>query len=213
MHDRQVYPESDFGPVELDVDVPLDAYLRECPAIATTRGIFFQYVAELARDADGVIDERTFAGIKDRRWVPFKSYPLRDFMRLCHNAAKLVHPTLSTGEALRRIGWLCYPSFAATMAGRIVLFAFGMKLDEVLLAAPRTYEHALSGASARVTRVGVRHFRAELRSVYSFAAAYHVGVVEGTIRAFGYVPEVRVRLSSRRSDIDLDIRWHDAERR
>ncbi len=49
--------------------------------------------------------------------------------------------------------------------------------------------------------------------MYSFASTYHVGVAEGAIRAFGYVPEVRVRLSARRSDIDLDIRWHDAERR
>jgi uncharacterized protein (TIGR02265 family) len=209
MHHHQVRVPSEFEPVDFDADVPLEVYLRECPASATTRGTFFQYVAELARGANGAVDGRIFAGITDRRWVPFKSYPLRDFMRLCHNATKLAYPALSTGEALRRVGWVCYPSFAATMAGRIVLFAFGMTLEDVLLAAPKSYEHGLSGSAARTTRVGDRHFHAELRGVYSFAGTYHVGVVEGAIRAFGYQPDIRLRVSARRCDVDLDIHWRE----
>ncbi len=160
--------DGDFHEPDFDRDVSLDAHLRDCPPTATTRGTFFHYVAKLAQRGDGLPDERIFDGVERRRWIPFKTYPLPEFMRLCHNVARTVYPTLRIGHALRRVGWVCYPSFAATMAGRVVLYAYGQRIDDVVLAAPKSYTHGLPGSSSRVSTLGVRHYRIELRDVYSF---------------------------------------------
>ena len=197
----------DFAEVDFDQDVSLAGYLRDCPASATTRGTFFDYVSQLAKRRDGTIDDRVFEGIANRRWVAFKTYPLHNFMRLCHNVSRIAYPSVPMGEALRRCGWLCYPSFAATMAGRVVLFAFGTTLEDVFLAAPRSYALGLPGSWGQVKMLGERHAYVEYRQVYSFASTYHVGVIEGAIKSFGFSPHVRIRTYPQRSDIDLDVRW------
>lgn len=69
-------------------------------------------------------------------------------MRLAHNGAKLAYLRLALSDGLRRIGWMSYPSFAATMAGRVVLFALGESLEDVVRAAPKAYGIGLPGAKA-----------------------------------------------------------------
>ena len=38
-------------------------------------------------------------------------------MHLVVNAARILHPKEAISEGMRRVGWLAYPSFAATMGG------------------------------------------------------------------------------------------------
>jgi uncharacterized protein (TIGR02265 family) len=188
-------------------DVPLDRYLAACPAKAVTRGTFFLHVRDHVAKELGQVPDTLFEGVSRRSWLPFHTYSLREFMRLAHNGARLSYPRMATSDGLRRIGWMSYPSFAATMAGRVVLFAFGDQLVDVVKAAPKAYGIGLPGATVTSHEVGAQHWRFLLRDVYSFVDAYHYGVLEGTVLAFSRTPRIRMRLLGRASDADFDVRW------
>lgn len=202
----------EFEKPDFDAVVSLDAFLRDCPPDATTLGTFFQYVvASLGVRSKADIDAAT-EGLPQTRWVAFKQYPLRDFMRLAFNTARIGHSSVSRGEGLRRLGRMAYPSFAGTMAGRVVLFAFGEKLENILDAAPRSYKLALPQSSVVVHKLGERHVHFEMKNLHCFPATYHGGVIEGTIQAYGFEPDVKVRLGASRGDIDFEVRWHPRAR-
>ncbi len=207
---------TDLQPPDFGKEVSLEAYLAACPTEATTRGIFFESVQKVVQAELGRIDDAVYAGLEARRWswVPFKTYPLRDFMRLAHNAARLAFPRLAQGEALRRIGWQCFPTFGATMAGRVALYAFGQQTADLITALPKSYMLALPGSRVTVHSLGKSHARVELRDVYSFAETYHAGIIEGASRARG---ETRLQVlvaarGSRSCDVDFDLQWTRATR-
>jgi uncharacterized protein (TIGR02265 family) len=198
--------EGFFTPTFAD-EVSLDRYLVACPADATTRGTFFLHVRDHVAKELGRVPDALFDGIARRAWLPFHTYSLREFMRLAHNGARLAYARLPTSDGLRRIGWMSYPSFAATMAGRVVLFAFGDQLEDIVKAAPKAYGVGLPGATVTSRELGPRHWRFSLRDVYSFADAYHYGVIEGAVLAFSREPHIRLRLLGRPCDADFDVRW------
>ena len=196
-----------FEPPDFAAPIDIDAQLQACPAIATARGTFFQYVSDLALKQTGTLPPGLFEGVSARRWTAWNTYPLTDFMRLAVNAARLAFPREPLREGLRRVGWTAYPSFASTMAGRVVVFAFGDDIDAMLQAIPRAYSVSLRGAEARSRRVGPGHWEVELRGVHNFADCYQVGVLEGAVRARGGSPRIRIRRLPRPSDLDLEVRW------
>jgi uncharacterized protein (TIGR02265 family) len=175
-----------------DHDVDLEPYLRTCPHDATTRGTFFQHIYDAGTALSPGDRNRLFAGIERRSWFPFKRYPLTEFIQLAYNAAKVLHGERSTAEGLRRVGWLSYPSFASTMAGRVVLFAMGNRLEDVVNACPAAYRQGLPLARVHVKPLGERHWEIEMWNVHSFVDTYHCGVLEGAICAFRFRPEVSV---------------------
>jgi uncharacterized protein (TIGR02265 family) len=202
----------DFVGPAFDAPISLEAHLEECRPDATTLGTFFQYVYNALARCSPEAREAACERLPVRRWIPFKQYPLRDYLPFAYQAARVLHPGVPLGEGLRRVGALSYPSFASTMAGRVVLFAFGERLDDVITAAGKSYRLALPAAQVHQTRVGERHHVFEIRDVPTFLEVFHCGVIEGAIRAHGYEPNVRFRRYSRRSDGDFDIRWSGSGR-
>jgi uncharacterized protein (TIGR02265 family) len=205
--------DTDFTVPTFRANVDLEASLDRCPKWATTKGTFFTYLIDHVRDRLGSEPEGLYEGTKRSRWVPFAGYPLRDFMRLAHNAARLVHPKEPTQEGLRRMGWISYSSFAATMAGRVVLFALGDRLEDVIRTSPKAYALALPGASVEATRLRDGHYRYALRGAYSFVDCYHYGVLEGAVRAFGINATLRLRQLERAGDADFDVQWQAQSQR
>jgi uncharacterized protein (TIGR02265 family) len=188
-------------------DVSLEQYLAACPSSAETLGTFFTHVRDLVEQATGSVPDTLFEGVSKRHWVPFRAYSLRDFMRMAHMAARLVYPDRPLSDGLRRIGWRSYPSFAATMAGRVVLFALGDDLEAVVRASPKAYGIGLPGAKVAAHELDARHWRYEMQGVFSFVDSYHYGVLEGAILAFSRVPDIRLRRLDRSSDAEFDVRW------
>jgi uncharacterized protein (TIGR02265 family) len=196
-----------FEEPRYDVDVDVQAYLRECPRGATTRGAFFTSVRDFAHRKLKSLPNELFAGVSRKRWVPFSSYSLAEFMALVVNAAGLVYGDVALGEGLRRLGWISYESFAATMAGRVVLFALGEGLEQVVLAVPKAYALTVPGSQVSVSRRGDRDWLIEMRHVPSFPDCYHAGVLEGAVRAHGFEPDLVLRRQARLSDVDFRVRW------
>lgn len=205
--DPPTRPTSRFERPADEVQVDVDAHLRSCPTAATTRGTFFQFVADLVEREHRSPAPSPTHGLSRRHWVPWNSYPLADFMRLAVDAARLLHRDRPLGEGLRRLGRMAYPSFAATMAGRVVLYAFGDDIDAMMQAVPRAYAVSLSHAVASSRRIEPRRWEVRMQNVYNFADTYHLGVIEGALVARGVEPDVRLRKCARLCDIDFDVRW------
>jgi uncharacterized protein (TIGR02265 family) len=153
----------------------------------------------------GVV-ERLYEEVGQRRWIAFKTYPLRDFMRLAVNAARILHDSVPLSEGLRRLGRTAFPSLRATMAGRVVLFALGNRLEDAFRNAPKAYKLVLPQAEVTVD-VGDHRGRIELRGVYNFPTAYHFGVFEGTIAEHGFQPHIRTLPGGRWCDASFDVTW------
>jgi uncharacterized protein (TIGR02265 family) len=128
-------------------------------------------------------------------------------MRLVVNAARILHPKEAISEGMRRVGWFAYPSFAATMAGRVVLFAFGDTLDHVVRAVPKAYAISVPDAQVTLTEQTDRHFRVEFRGVHCFVDTYHRGVLEGAIWCHGFDPTIVVTAGARICDADMVADW------
>jgi uncharacterized protein (TIGR02265 family) len=198
-------PDS-LGP-SLGHAVDVERYLKACPQDESTQGTFLQYIRDEVVKRMGGAPPKLFDGLPRDRWLPFLKYPLRELMHLAVNAAHILYPKLPLSEGLRRVGWFAYPSFAATMAGRVVLFAFGETLDDVVRAVPKAYAITVPDAQVTLTLQTDRHFRLEFRGVHCFVDTYHRGVIEGAIWCHGFDPSVEVTLGSRLCDANMVADW------
>jgi uncharacterized protein (TIGR02265 family) len=197
-----------FSGPKLVHDVDVARYARACPAGSVTQGVYFQYLRS-AVEAECGKDERLYAGLSRRDWTAFRRYSLRDFMCLAVNAAQLAHPKEALSEGLRRLGRLAYPSLAATMAGRVVLYAFGERLENVVKALPKAYAISVPGTVVETYELGPTHYRITMKNVYNFVDTYHLGVLEGAVLAMGFQPRITVTVGERLCDAEFQGGWEE----
>jgi uncharacterized protein (TIGR02265 family) len=181
--------------------------INACPVESTTNGTFFQHVRDAVSKRRGTIPAELMKDVSSDRWTPFQQYSLRDFMHLTVNAASILYPNEPTAEALRRIGWLAYPTFASTMGGRIVLYAFGEKVPQIIKAAPRIFAVTVPGMEVTVLDQGDRHARLHFQGLYTFPDCYMRGVLEGAVWCHGFDPDVTVTIGDRPSNAEFLMRW------
>jgi uncharacterized protein (TIGR02265 family) len=188
---------SEFHEPDLQAPLDVEARIAETPLTATVKGMFVEPLARSARQA-GVACEA--------RYLPFREYPLRDFMRLLASCAQTHHPTVPTREAFRQLGRDAFPALMGSVAGRVIFtFAHGNARGALRLA-PEGYKHSLSHCSVRTRLSTPEQVVLELRDVWNFPECYHVGVIEGGCMAFGPQPKVKTRVLSPCS-VDMLIRW------
>jgi uncharacterized protein (TIGR02265 family) len=188
---------SDFRGVDLQSPIDVEARIAETPLAATAKGMFFEQFARLARKS----------GLPcEARYVPFRDYSLRDFMRLLADYARKRFPDASPREGLRRAGWEAYPALMNSVVGR-VLFTFARgDAQAALRLAPQAYKYSLSDCAV-TTRISTsQQMLLEFRDVWNFPDCYQVGVIEGGCRAFGVTPRILTRVLSP-CNVDMLIRW------
>jgi uncharacterized protein (TIGR02265 family) len=191
-----------FVAPRFDTDIDMAAYLARVPPDAYCKGMFFHDVLAAVRSVDPAAAQQ----LTRRRFIPFKDYPLREHMELTEQAVRLLYPGVPTREAMRRLGWLAYPTFVDSMIGRVVFGVLGKDLDRIFEVGPKSFDVSLTRGRAVARRLGPQHWRYEMRDIFGYLDAYYVGVVEGPIRHHGHVPDVRVHLTTL-SDGAMDIRW------
>lgn len=185
-----------------DTDIDTEVYLGRVPPDAYCKGMFFHDVLDAVRSVDPDAARR----LARRRYLHFKDYPLREHMELTDEAVRLLYPGLPTREAMRRLGWLAYPTFVESMIGRVVFGVLGKDLDRIFEVGPKSFDVSLTRGRAVATRLGHGHWQYAFRDIYGYLDAYYVGVVEGPIRHHRLTPDVRVHLTTL-SDGVMDIRW------
>lgn len=188
---------------------PIDAgrYLQACPKSATTLGTFFHHVRQAVWEKSGDVPKSLFNGLSRERWISFRQYELREFMQMLINAAAILHKDQPIGEGFRRLGRLAYPSFASTMAGRVVLFAFGDGLEQMAQALPKAYALGLPDARVEVLKRAPRHYVIRYTDAHCFVETYQLGVIEGAFLAQRVVPHLVVRPGKRICDAEIEGKW------
>ena len=185
MEDRSLYLDPDW-----DAPLDVDAHLAAVPPAAMTKGMFFSRILDDYR-------ERYITAPTSERYVGFKDYPLRDWMELAVSAARDLWPQKPLREGLRRVGQRAYVTFTASFIGRVLFGVLGNNFESVVRISPRAYELALTLARAEVIEAGAGSSAGSsilwLRNVYNFIDCYHVGVVEGAVRACNRSGRVRLR--------------------
>ena len=190
-------PAAEFRGVDYRAPLDVEARVAAVPAAATAKGMFFEPLAQAVRP-HGVACEP--------RYVAFRDYPLRDFMRLLASCASVHHRALPTREAMRQLGREAFSTLMGSVAGRVIFtFALGDARSALRLA-PEGYKLSLSHCTARTRLNAPEQVVLELRDVWNFPECYQVGVIEGGCMAFGPPPRIRTRVLSA-CDVDLLIRW------
>jgi uncharacterized protein (TIGR02265 family) len=188
---------ADFAELDMKAALDVDARIRDTPSEKQTKGMFLEQLARAAR---------AVGGASPTRYVTFRDYPLREFMRLMADTAALRHPGLPLREAFRRVGSDAFSTLMNSVPGRVLYRLARGNVRAALCLAPEAYKHTLSHCSVSVRLEAPRQVVLEFRDVWNFPECYHVGVVEGACRAFGAEPRVRACVRSA-CDVDLLVRW------
>lgn len=188
---------SDFRETDFRSPIDVEGRILDTPIAATAKGMFFEQLARSARKS-GLACEA--------RYVPFRDYSLRDFMRLLANYADKRFPDVPPREGMRRVGWEAYAALMNSVAGR-VLFTFARgDAQAALRLAPQAYKYSLSDCSVTTRLSTSEQMVLEFRDVWNFPECYQVGAIEGGCRAFGAAPRIRTRVLSP-CNVDMLIRW------
>ena len=157
-------------------------------------------------DIRGVLANAGVPAIDFRSYVPFASYPIRDYMRLIAESAAALHPELPLRDAMRRLGLHVYPTFASTMVGRAIFSVAGRDFAKVANLARRAYDVSVAPGEVSTELLAPKHVRVTLNDLWPFPDAYQLGVWEGAMRVCDADGEILVRVRSE-SEVDYDIRW------
>jgi uncharacterized protein (TIGR02265 family) len=199
-------PPPNFVPARSGVTVDLDAHLKIVPAKAACKGMFFADLFKMVEGKATPEEIATRAGVQHRRYVSFVDYPYTDLLKLTVEVAKIAHPKLPTGDAIRLIGRRCYFTLLGSQVGRVLLMSLGMDAEKVFLAAPKACRIVLNFGRFSAERVGERHVRFVCEGYPSFLESYHVGAIEGCLEHFGDRGEVRIALKDL-GTATFDITW------
>lgn len=164
-------------------------HLDGVPDEQALRGLFFNSVIDMA-DSHGV----TLAGA--RRYVDFKHYPIREWMELCLEAARLCYPQLPLRGGLRRLGQLAYPCFASSMVGRVIFGILGDDTPRIMSILSKGYDVSVTGINMIILACDEHSVRARFEKTYGFIDSFQVGVFEGVLDVCKRPGEVYVRVDS-----------------
>jgi uncharacterized protein (TIGR02265 family) len=201
-----VNDQAEFHPPRVSAPIDLERHLRELPPDATCRGLFFaDPIERLGRAQPGHPILRS-GEIGGRRYLPFRSYPYADYMRLMHDAARALHPREPVGEGLRRVGRGAYTALLSNQIGRVMFGVFGRSFDQIVRMGARGYGVSVSFGSVRVEERGERHIRYHFEDFPAFIETVQVGIVEGAMDLCEVEGEVRVKMRGLAHGT-FDVRW------
>jgi len=162
------------------------------------KGVFFEPIAERTR--------RTGRPVGRSRYVAWRGYPLSEWIEFLPAAAHALHPQQPVREGIRRLGQGAYDGFLQSTVGSVLMGFAGTNLDLAVPLVPRAY--VLLASHGTVTLASHEPGRAvyQYRGLWDFIDAWHVGVLEGCLRAFRRAGRLRCRMMSD-CDGDLEATW------
>ncbi len=169
------------------------------PEAGTVRGLFFRDVFRMAPKL----------AVGRPRYIPFSSYPLREYMTLLVEGAGTAHPGATPSEALRCMGHSVYEAFASSLAGSALFGIIQHEYVRILELTPKAYPLTMEPGEVEVQFKSDIQAVVQLRDVWPFPEVFHLGIWEGAYRALGVVGSVEV-VPLTRSAVDLHLRWDPA---
>ncbi len=181
----------------------LEAWIEETPRTATVKGMYVDSLLSMV--------ERTGAPrLTEKRYFPFKDYPLRDAMRIMLDSAAVMYPTNSPRDGLVRLGRQVFPTLTASTVGKVLFSVAGRSWERSLKLTSKAYEVSITPGTGALAELTDRSARIELRSIWNFADTYQVGVMQGAMESLGVRGTVHAVMLGRRCDVDLILEWEPA---
>ena len=187
--------------VEPDWNAAIDfgTRLEAIPPADTIRGMFLQMLlqnmgADVAPSARG------------RRYLPFKGYPMREYVELLAMSCEKLQPGVAPAERVRRLGHGVYPGYAATITGTAIFAAAGRNMRRVLELCPAAFRIAVPDCEVSVRELVAGRGVLQIRRLWALPDLHIVGVVEGALQVCKAPGQVRVHKLGL-ADVDLEVTW------
>jgi uncharacterized protein (TIGR02265 family) len=181
-------------PPRFGVAVDLDEHVRRVPSGATVKGMFFLELQRVAEEASVWPQVRSAAGVGERRYFAFGDYPMVDNLRLTVAVAAHVHPRLTQGEAIRRLGQAALDVVLGSQIGRALFGVLGRNVESLFLRGPRAFKLLLGVGDVTSEKISNRTFRFQAKHFPAFLETYQVGVIEGVLRHCGEKGRILIAL-------------------
>ena len=165
-----------------DAPVDLEEHLRRVPSGATVKGMFFLELRRVAENAGVWRPALLTAGVPERRYYNFRDYPMVDNLRITAAVATHVHPGVSQGEGIRRLGQTALDVVLGSQIGHAVFDDLERDVEPLFLRGPRAFKLLVGVGEVMSERVSPRVYRFYARNLPAFLETYQVGVIEGVLR-------------------------------
>jgi uncharacterized protein (TIGR02265 family) len=187
--------------LEPDHAAPLDLaeHLALAPRHATVKGMFFRRILDETASVRG-------RALREGRYYPFSNYPLADWLRLLHDAARYAYPERPVRAGLARLGRSMYPTVAGSMVGKVVLDVAGGSVMHAWSVYPRLWSVINNHSRAEVDELTPGRVLIRLRGVWDFLDSFQQGAMIGGMKFFGIDAEVRVAVLGP-CDADFEVTW------
>lgn len=190
-------------PIEFDFDP--DARIGNCPRSYTTKGMFFsKFVALLGSDWSQ-LEPHLDVPVKAGRYLPFRDYPVRDYMRLMAATARKRYPQLKFAEGCRQVSRRNMEEFAGSTLGSIMLSLIG-SVDSALAKLPSAYRQVMNSGHVSVTPIAEGGARIEYRDYRGWLDCSEIGVIEGIVMHYKKSPTITATLQSDHAGV-YEVRW------
>ena len=137
----------------------------------------------------------------------FGDYSLAEANDLLLACAERLYPTERQDEALRRIGWIIFPTLLSTIVGKVIFGSLGNDVRAALRYAGRGFEVSISQGRYDAVRIGERDADVSIRDFPLYPATFLVGAFEGALAHYGFADaRISVRVLSSR-DVDMHLTW------
>lgn len=123
----------------------------------------------------------------------FKDYPQSEAIRLIAEVARRIYPDEPVREAIRRLGWIVFPTLLSTMVGKVVFGALGDNIQAVIRMAPRGFEVSMHDGEVELINVSEHESEVRIKNCFLFPDCFLVGVIEGTFAHYGKDAQVTIR--------------------
>lgn len=184
-----------------DWRAPLDveAFLAAVPEGITVKGMFYTRL----------MDELERFGFKrgPEKYSAYRDYPMEGMLALELDAAKKLYPEEPIRNALRKLGWIAYASFAESMVGRMVFGVLDNNPAAIVRVAGKGYKYSMSRGRAETIESSDSHAIIRIVDVWNFSDCYQVGVIEGGLNHMGYECEMKLYTESP-TDVYVRFEWH-----
>jgi uncharacterized protein (TIGR02265 family) len=192
-----------FGEPAWNEPIDFAARVAATPKDAAVRGMF---LALLVRSLSPEVASKRVV----RRYIPFKNYPMREYIELLELSSINARPRLPPAEHVRRLGHTVYPNYAASLTGMAIFAVAGRSFRRVLELSPAAYRIASEEADVKIVSITDGKALIELRNLWNLPDLHQVGVFEGAMHVCNAQGMIRTQVLSH-SDVDLEITWSEAK--
>jgi len=137
----------------------------------------------------------------------FGDYPVSAAYDLLLECKQRMYPQERRSEALRRLGWIIYPTLLSTMVGRVIFGSLGDDVPAVLRAAGRGFEVSISQVRYEPVEFGQRCATVRVYGFPLFPDCFLTGVFEGGLAHYGYDEGKVVARMLSPTDVELQLSW------